>query len=48
MADACEHPETEMRREWAERWLSPSRPSSYLDFCGGDVDRALDLLAASL
>ena len=43
MADACEHPETEMRREWAERWLSPSRLSSYLDLCGGDVDRALDL-----
>lgn len=43
MADACEHLETEMRREWAERWLSPSRLSSYLDLCGGDVDRALDL-----
>ena len=48
MADACEHTETEVRLEWAERWLSPSRLSSYLDLCGGDVDRALDLLAASL
>ena len=43
MADACEHPETEMRREWAERWLSPSRLSSYLDLCGGDVELALEL-----
>ena len=21
MADACEHPETEVRLEWSERWL---------------------------
>ncbi len=43
MADACGHPETEARREWAERWLSPSRFSSYLNLCGGDVDCALEL-----
>lgn len=36
MADACEHPETEVRLEWAERWLSPSRLSSYLNLCGGE------------
>ena len=43
MADACEYPETEVRLEWAERWLSPSRLSSYLNLCGGDVERALEL-----
>ena len=43
MADACEHPETEVRLEWAERWLSPSRFSSYLNLCVGDVERALEL-----
>lgn len=43
MADACEHPETEVRLEWAERWFSPSRLSSYLNLCGGDVERALEL-----
>lgn len=43
MADACEHTETEVRLEWAERWLSPSRLSSYLDLCGGDVELALEL-----
>ncbi len=43
MADACEHPETEVRLEWAERWLSPSRLSSYLNLCGGDVELALEL-----
>lgn len=43
MADACEHPESKARLEWAERWLSPSRLSSYLDLCGSDVDRALEL-----
>lgn len=32
-----------MRLEWAERWLSSSRLSSYLNLCGGDVDRALEL-----
>ncbi len=43
MADACEHPETEMRLEWAERWISPLRLSSNLNLCGGDVDRAIEL-----
>ena len=43
MTDDSRDPETESRREWAERWLSPSRFSSYLDVCGGDVDRALEL-----
>ena len=43
MADACEHTETEVWLEWAERWLSPSRLSSYLDLCGGDVELALEL-----
>lgn len=48
MADACEHPESKARLEWVERWLSPSRLSSYLDLCGGDVDRALELHEWSL
>ena len=48
MADAGERPESKARLEWAERWLSPSRLSSYLDLCGGDVDRALDLHEWSL
>lgn len=43
MADAYRHPEVESRREWAERWLSQSRFSSYLDLCNGDVDKALEL-----
>ena len=36
-------PRIESCREWAERWLSPSRFSSYLDACDGDVDCALEL-----
>ncbi len=43
MIDEPRDPEIESRREWAERWLSSSRFSSYLDACGGDVDRALEL-----
>lgn len=43
MADACRHPEAEARREWAERWLSQSRFSSYLELCNDDVNKALEL-----
>lgn len=43
MADELAQPKIEPRREWAERWLSPSRFSSYLSVCGGDVYRALEL-----
>ena len=35
--------EIEPRREWMECWLSPSRASSYLGVCDGDVGRALEL-----
>lgn len=30
-------------RAWAERWLSAERSAPYLEACGGDVERALDL-----
>lgn len=43
MADANRRLETRVRLEWAERWLSPSRLSSYLNLCGGDVKRALEM-----
>ncbi len=43
MASACGHPEADARRDWAECWLSPSRFSSYLNPCAGDVGRALEL-----
>ena len=28
---------------WAEGWLSAERLAPYLEACGGDVDKALDL-----
>lgn len=46
MTDEPKDPEARLRRgrkEWAERWLSSSRFSSYLDVCDGDVDQALEL-----
>lgn len=43
MADALGGPMAESRLEWAERWLSPSRLTPYLDACDGDIDRALAL-----
>ena len=43
MANACGRPKTEAQHEWAERWLSSSRLSSYLDLCDGNIDRALEL-----
>lgn len=43
MTDEPAEPKTASRCEWAERWLSTSRLSSYLDLCGGDIDRALEL-----
>ena len=35
--------EDEACRKWAERWLSPTRFSTYLVACGGDVEKALEL-----
>lgn len=35
--------EDEACRGWAERWLSSSRFSTYLDACDGDVAKALEL-----
>lgn len=29
--------------EWAKRWLSAARFSTYLDVCGGDAEKALEL-----
>ena len=43
MANACGRPKTEAQHEWAERWLSSSRLSSYLDLCDGNIDRTLEL-----
>lgn len=43
MANACGRPKTEAQHEWAERWLSSSRLSSYLDLCDGNIDCALEL-----
>ena len=43
MTDESAEPNVVPRCEWAERWLSTSRLSSYLDLCGGDIDRALEL-----
>lgn len=43
MADTYKQPGIESRREWAERWLSPTRFSSYLGVCSGDVGKALEL-----
>ena len=38
-----ERRDNEARREWAERWLSPTRFSTYLDICDGDAEKALEL-----
>lgn len=43
MTDEPAEPKIASRCEWAEHWLSTSRLSSYLDLCGGDIDRALEL-----
>ena len=43
MANACGRPKTEAQHEWAERWLSSSRLSSYLDLFDGNIDCALEL-----
>ncbi len=43
MTDASGHSKTDARREWAERWLSSSRFSSYLNLCDANVDKALEL-----
>ena len=43
MANACGRPKTEAQHEWAERWLSSSRLSPYLDLCDDNIDRVLEL-----
>ncbi len=43
MADDLNRAKIERHFEWAERWLSSSRISVYLDVCGGDIERALEL-----
>ncbi len=43
MVDALLPSDIDVRREWAERWLSATRFSSYLELCDGDVDKALGL-----
>lgn len=43
MADESGQLENKPCREWAERWLSRTRFSSYLDVCDNDVGLALEL-----
>lgn len=43
MVDDTSQPGNVFCPEWAERWLSPTRLSSYLEICNNDIDCALEL-----